>query len=823
MITYFADVIIPLPLPNLFTYRIPVGMEQMAKKYTRAVVPFGRKKRYAGLIVNVHENPPQAYQAKYIEQVLDEVPIINDKNFELWKWIQQYYMSPLGAVMNVALPSGFKISTETKITRHPDLSEIKEGLNDKEYLILEALESQAELNLEEISDILQQKTILPTINAMINKRLLITEEDMKLRFKPKMVAYIRLTTTYRSEKKLNEILNQLSSAPKQMEALMNYLKLSGWHTEKKVEVRKQILAQAMQKSTSSIKALIDKDVLEQYEKEEGRLNPFSIETELKLTLAQQQTVAVNSIQSFWEGNKPVLLHGVTSSGKTEVYIHLIKECIKKGKQALFLIPEIALTTQLVNRLKAHFGEDMGVYHSRFNDNERVETWNALLGIHKFAKFKLIVGARSSLFLPFEILGLIIVDEEQENSYKQFDPEPRYHARDVAIVAARIHKANIILGTATPSYESYENARNGKFGLVEMNQRFGNREMPTIQIADLKEAYAQKAMNGSFSPDLFHEITQALERKEQIILFRNRRGFAPRAQCTTCGWTSECQNCDISLTYHKFRKEMVCHYCGYQTEFPKICLQCGSPTVNLQGQGTEKIEEEISALFPHARVARMDLETTRQKHSYQKIISDFEDRQIDILVGTQMLSKGLDFDNVSLVGIMSADSILHYPDFRAYERAFSLMEQVAGRAGRKDKKGKVVIQSIDPENPILKKVQQHDYQGVFIEQLKHRKQFNYPPYSRLIQITIKHKDPQFLRIAAEHFGKYLKPLFSNNMLGPEPPTIARIRNWYIEHILLKLPANQTNTSLKRSIVESINHFKSQKEFGSVRIILDVDPQ
>jgi len=821
--TYFADVIVPLPLPRLFTYRIPLGMEQDARPLMRVVVPFGRKKLYAGLIAKVHSTPPAQYQAKYIEQVLDETPIINEVNYKLWQWISDYYMCPMGSVMNVALPAGFKISSETKITRHPELDEIKGKVNDKEYLILEALESQTHLSLEEIADLLQQKTILPTVNAMINKRMLITEEDMKLRFKPKMVPYVRLVESYRNEKKLNEILNALSSAPKQMEALMQYLKISGWHTENKVEVRKQILNEAMQKSASSIKALVDKGVFEIYEREEGRLNPFVLDTELKLKLTEQQTIAIEKIQGFWKEKKPVLLHGVTSSGKTEVYIQLIKDCIQQGKQALFLVPEIALTTQLVNRLKAHFGDQMGVYHSRFNDNERVETWNAILGIHKYSKFKLIVGARSSLFLPFDKLGLIIVDEEQENSFKQFDPEPRYHARDVAIVAATISKANIVMGTATPSYESYDNALKEKYGLVEMKQRFGNREMPKIEIADLKKANAEKAMHGSFSPELYQEIKQALERKEQIILFRNRRGFAPRAQCTTCGWTTDCKNCDISLTYHKFRKEMVCHYCGFSVPFPKTCGQCGSPTVNLQGQGTEKIEEEISELFPHARVARMDLETTRQKHSYQKLISDFEDRQIDVLVGTQMLSKGLDFDNVSLVGIISADSILHYPDFRAYEKAFSLMEQVAGRAGRKNKKGRVIIQSFDNENPILNKVQNHDYQGTYIEQLKHRKEFFYPPYSRLIQITLKHKDPQFLRIAAEHFGKYLKPTFKANMLGPEPPTIARIRNWYIEHMLLKIPANQTNKTLKRMILDAINHFKSQKEFNGVRIILDVDPQ
>tara|TARA_B100000795_G_scaffold82181_1_gene59420 strand:- start:79046 stop:81442 length:2397 start_codon:yes stop_codon:yes gene_type:complete len=798
-------------------------MEQDARPLMRVVVPFGRKKLYAGLIAKVHSTPPAQYQAKYIEQVLDETPIINEVNYKLWQWISDYYMCPMGSVMNVALPAGFKISSETKITRHPELDEIKGKVNDKEYLILEALESQTHLSLEEIADLLQQKTILPTVNAMINKRMLITEEDMKLRFKPKMVPYVRLVESYRNEKKLNEILNALSSAPKQMEALMQYLKISGWHTENKVEVRKQILNEAMQKSASSIKALVDKGVFEIYEREEGRLNPFVLDTELKLKLTEQQTIAIEKIQGFWKEKKPVLLHGVTSSGKTEVYIQLIKDCIQQGKQALFLVPEIALTTQLVNRLKAHFGDQMGVYHSRFNDNERVETWNAILGIHKYSKFKLIVGARSSLFLPFDKLGLIIVDEEQENSFKQFDPEPRYHARDVAIVAATISKANIVMGTATPSYESYDNALKEKYGLVEMKQRFGNREMPKIEIADLKKANAEKAMHGSFSPELYQEIKQALERKEQIILFRNRRGFAPRAQCTTCGWTTDCKNCDISLTYHKFRKEMVCHYCGFSVPFPKTCGQCGSPTVNLQGQGTEKIEEEISELFPHARVARMDLETTRQKHSYQKLISDFEDRQIDVLVGTQMLSKGLDFDNVSLVGIISADSILHYPDFRAYEKAFSLMEQVAGRAGRKNKKGRVIIQSFDNENPILNKVQNHDYQGTYIEQLKHRKEFFYPPYSRLIQITLKHKDPQFLRIAAEHFGKYLKPTFKANMLGPEPPTIARIRNWYIEHMLLKIPANQTNKTLKRMILDAINHFKSQKEFNGVRIILDVDPQ
>ncbi len=813
----------PIGLPKLFTYRIPKDLEAEAKPFVRAVVPFGRKKLYAGLIAKVHSTPPEAYQAKYIEQILDDQPIIHEVNFKQWEWVAQYYMSTLGSVMNTALPAGFKISSETKITKHPELTTIKTDLNDKEYLILEALESQSQLSLSSISEILQQSTVLPLINGMINKRLLITEEDMKRRFKPKLVVYIRLTPNFRNEKNLNEVMNDLASAPKQMEALLQYLKLSNWHTNKRVELRRQVLNEAMQKSTGAVKALIDKKVFELYEREEGRLNPFLIDSDLKLELTEQQTTALSKIKGFWQEKKPVLLHGVTSSGKTEVYIKLLKECIDKGKQALLLIPEIALTTQLVNRLKSHFGKDMGVYHSRFNDNERVETWNAVLGSHKYSSFKLIVGARSALFLPFSNLGLVIVDEEQENSFKQFDPDPRYHARDLAIVTAKMHQADVLLGTATPSYESFENARNHKYGLVEMKERFGNRPMPKIQISDLKQAYSQKEMRMSFGPDLFHEMVQALERKEQIILFRNRRGFAPRAQCTTCGWTSDCKNCDISLTYHKFRKELVCHYCGFNIPFPKTCGQCGSATVYMQGQGTEKIEEELNELFPQSRIARMDLETTRQKHSYQKIISDFEERQIDILVGTQMLSKGLDFDHVSLVGIISADSILHYPDFRAYERAYSLMEQVSGRAGRKNKTGKVVIQAFDSDNPILSSVQKHNYEGVYKEQLKHRKQFHYPPFSRLIQLTLKHKDPQVLRVSAEHFAKYLKPEFKENMLGPEAPTIARIRNWYIEQILIKLPANQTNTAAKRLIQEAINHFKSQKEFSGIRIVIDVDPQ
>ena len=696
----FVDVILPLPLKQLFTYGIPGNLLNEIKVGKRVIVQFGSRKIYTAIVYSIHQNAPKEYQTKDIVSVLDENPIANEQQLKLWQWIAKYYMCSVGEVFKAALPSGLKLESETKVIYNPqDIDQKK--FNSTETLVLDFLADKNIASITEISSALNRKDSLPVIKSLLDKKAVILEEKLRENYKPKTESYIKLDNSITTKSQLNEIFDSLSRAPKQLHILMSYIKLSGsFMNSKTIDVSKKQLIEDSKSSSAIIKSLVERNILSEYDKTISRLNESVVDQIEIKELSEAQQKAHDEIKEQYKEKNVVLLHGVTSSGKTEIYIHLIKEQIEKGKQVLYLLPEIALTAQIINRLKSVFGNRVGIYHSKFSDSERVEVYQNILKQDTEKKYDVILGVRSSLFLPYSNLGLIIVDEEHENTYKQYDPAPRYNARDCSIVLAQMHQAKVLLGTATPSIESYFNSKANKYGLVQLNTRFQNIKLPEIQLVDILRAKKRKEMKSHFSPTLLDGIKDSLAMNEQVILFQNRRGFAPYLECDMCGWIPYCTNCDVSLTYHRHKNELVCHYCGYTIRSPKTCKACGNTAVQTRGFGTQKIEDEIKIFFPEAIVARMDLDSTRSKNAYLNIISGFEDGKIDILIGTQMVSKGLDFDNVSLVGILNADNMLNYPDFRAFERSYQLMAQVSGRAGRKNKQGKVIIQSSNPEHPIL---------------------------------------------------------------------------------------------------------------------------
>lgn len=822
--THFVDVILPLAIPNTYTYRVPKGWENLMKIGQRVIVQFGKgQKQYSAIVSNIHHEAPANYQAKYLDSLLDEEPILFDAQLNFWKWISTYYMAHLGEVMNAALPGGLRLASETRVLLHPEYQAVVNELSDEEYLVVEALELRNVLDLSEISEILEVKHIQPKVKSLIEKKAVITEEEIKQRYKPKMVDYVRLTEKAADETQLKEVFDELERAPRQLEMLMTYLQISQHYSQKPQEVKKLVLQKAVNASASLLNELVKKEVFELYQVEAGRLEPGKVSSNQK-DLSEAQLGAMSSIKEQWKKQDVVLLHGVTSSGKTEVYIKLIQEAIDRGEQVLYLLPEIALTTQIVQRLQAIFGEKVGVFHSRFNENERVEVWNNVLKFKKevFEDFQIILGARSALFLPFHQLGLVIVDEEHENTFKQYDPAPRYHGRDAAIVLAMQQKAKVLLGSATPSVESYRNAEQGKYGFVELMKRHGNIQLPEILVADVKEATKKKKMKSHFSPMLLELMEESLEAEKQIILFQNRRGYSPILMCETCGNAPQCLNCDVSLTYHKFKKELNCHYCGHHRKLPATCPSCGDTNLRVKGFGTEKIEEELAIYLPEAKIARMDLDTTRSKKAYHQIITAFQEKEIDILVGTQMVTKGLDFEDVALVGVLNADNMLYFPDFRAFERSYQLMSQVSGRAGRKGKRGKVVIQSFNPDHQIIRQVIDHDFAGMYKNELIDRRNFHYPPFYRLIHLNLRHKNQQKLHQAAQVFARQLRGTFGKRVLGPEEPSIARIRNYYHQNIMLKLEKAASIPKSKQLLRETLQAFAQSEEGRSVRVVIDVDP-
>jgi len=821
--TLFADIILPVPVHQLFTYRIPFEMNDYIYAGIRVVVPFGKSKLLTGIVINVHENIPANYQAKYIEHVLDDSPIIKQEQFKLWQWISDYYMAPIGDVMNAALPSNFKLASETKIVLHPDYNNDYSQLDDRQYQIVEALEIRETLDLKEISEIVGIKTIQPIIKVLMDKKVVFTLEELNNKFTPKTAIYIVLNEKYLDNDQLESLIQQLEtkkSTHKQLENLLLLIR-EGNYNNGKIEpvLRKQL--ESVGASISTLNTLEKNGYITQERFEISRFKEKNNSVKEFKKLSDSQLNGLNEIRSTFETKQVTLLHGVTGSGKTEVYVELIQEQIEKGKQVLFLLPEIALTTQLITRLSSYFGDLIGVYHSKFNQNERVEIWNHVLNNNP-NQFRIILGARSSIFLPFADLGLIIVDEEHESSFKQYDPSPRYNARDCAIVLGHMHKAKVLLGSATPAMETYFNAKNGKYGLVELSDRFGGIQMPEIFCADLKKERKNKSMQSHFSAFLVDHIRLALNNKEQIILFQNRRGYTPLWMCEICNWTPKCKNCDVSLTYHKQTNTLKCHYCGYLTPPVGTCSCCGSNRLKMLGFGTEKIEDDLSLIFPNIRIQRMDLDTTRSKNAYENIISEFENRNVDVLIGTQMVTKGLDFDNVSLVGILDADMLLNRNDFRAFERSYQLMSQVAGRSGRKNKRGSVIIQTGDVDNWVIQKVIAHDYKGFYESEIVERKNYFYPPFYKIIEFTLKHKDENLVNQASNEFAKSLREIFKERVLGPEFPVVARVNNQFIKVIKLKIERDAPEKKIKERINELIDSFYSAPVNKSIRLLIDVDP-
>jgi primosomal protein N' (replication factor Y) (superfamily II helicase) len=813
---FFVEVILPLSLPKTFTYSVSEAEYNYIKIGMRLAVPFGKTKIYTALVLNLHQNAPNLYDAKEIHQILDEIPIVNQLQINHWLWIADYYMCNIGDVYRGAMPSALLLESETIVSQKNDLFVDQSKLTDDEFLVYEALQQQSSLKVQDIMKILNRKNILPIIHKLMDKNILIIQEEINEVYKPKLVRYIRLHSQYDNNEGLSLLLETLKKAEKQKEIVLQYFQLSA--SEKKPISVKQLIEKANSTSTV-IKTLIDKEIFEEYYIQVDRIDINHKTSDDLLVLSAAQEIAFHQINKSFATQNVCLLHGVTSSGKTEIYTKIIETYIKEEKQVLFLLPEIALTTQLVSRLRLHFGNKIAVFHSKYNNNERVEVWKQVL--NHSPKAQIVIGARSALFLPFSNLGLIIVDEEHEQTFKQVDPAPRYHARDAAIVLANAHKAKVLLGSATPSLETYFNAKSNKFGLVEVTERFGNVKMPEIELVDLKEKYHKKQMSGHFSDTLIDEVIDALSLGEQIILFQNRRGFSPVLECMTCGNVPQCSQCDVSLTYHKHKNQLRCHYCGYSIAKPITCHQCGSLELTTKGFGTEQIQQELIELFPSAKIGRMDQDTTRGKFGFEKIIDSFKNREIDILVGTQMLAKGLDFDNVSLVGIMNADNMLYHPDFRAFERSFQMMTQVAGRSGRSEKQGKVIIQTYNQEHNIIQQVVQNDYLSMYKEQLYEREIYKYPPYFRIIKITIKHKDYEKLKEGS----MWLYQVFAQNLqipvLGPEEPAISRIRNEYIRTILIKIPQNHSLIGTKKTIQKILNSFDAVGQFKSIKIQTNVD--
>jgi len=815
----YVSVILPIAIPKLYTYFVPPELTEMVQFGIRIEVVFGKSKRYAALVVDLHDEPPIEYKAKSLTSIIDEKPIITALQYNLWQWVAKYYCCSLGEVMNAALPGNLKLTSETLVTLSPIYDPNYQGLKDAEFMVCEALNYQQELSVDAIRKILDKKNkraVYPVINSLLQKKIIYLKEELKEKYKPKKITCVRLHSTYIEDSKLlQEAFELLKRSDRQVETLMAYLQLSKEHKF----VKRSDLCKKANVNTSVINAMVKKEVIELYDREISRINPYADELIDQSPLSNQQKRAVSEIDSIFEKQSVVLLHGVTGSGKTRIYIEAIQKVLASGGQVLYLIPEIALTIQIVSRLQKIFGDKIGVFHSRLNNNERVEMW------HFVKKGKpIVMGVRSSLFLPFENLKLIIVDEEHDTSFKQYDPAPRYNARDTAVYLAHLHGAKVILGTATPSLETFYNAQQKKYGLVSINERFGGITMPEIVLVDALEEYKAKKLQAHFTTVLLSELNKALDNGEQAILFQNRRGYAPTVFCKNCNWSQECKNCDVSLTYHKFTDNLRCHYCGYQVPVPPSCPACGEHQLDNRGFGTEKIEDELSKLIPKARVARMDFDTVKGKNSHAQLIHQFEDRQIDILVGTQMVTKGLDFENVSIVGVLSADHLLKFPDFRSTERTFQMITQVSGRAGRKRKRGKVIVQAFNVKHPVISEIIKNDYQGFFHREMKERQTFQYPPFNRLIQITFKHKVARTVNQATRLYTHLAKEQLGDRVIGPAVPGIPRVRGQYILVLMIKMEKNNQLIKKTKSFLENTARTtKSEKGFSSVRINIDVDPQ
>lgn len=821
--TLFAELLLPVPVPRLFTYRIPFQLNDHVRVGQRAIVQFGDRKIMTGLIFSIHEDVPKDFEAKSILEILDDFPAVNEVQLKLFEWMADYYMCSLGEVMNAALPAGLKLSSESMVQIHPafNLRESTLDFSEKEVMLLKRLENGT-MTYTEISKFLGVKFIFAILKSLSAKEAIILFEEVKEKFKPKTEKRIRLRQAFNNPKALEDLFLTLEAKPKQEAILLRYLQevpvLHSPESNKSGIAKKTLLDGDI--SESSVNTLIKHEILEEFDTVVPRFGFTDPRDTPVILLSEEQERVLHEIINSFETHTATLLHGITGSGKTEIYINLIKKALESDTQVLYLLPEIALTTQIVQRLKKIFGASMGVYHSRFSDNERVEVWNGILS----GKFRFVIGVRSSIFLPFENLGLIIVDEEHDASYKQQEPAPRYHARDVAMVVAQLHHAKVLLGSATPSVESYYHAKQNKYGLVKLEKRFGDARLPEIVLANMGHERKMKTIKGEFSRMLLQRIEETLARKEQVIIFQNRRGYSPMMSCEDCGWVPKCVNCAVSLTYHQYRHALVCHYCGYRENVPDNCPSCTSTRVKTVGYGTEKLEEELNVFFPDLKVQRMDLDTTRSKTGYDSILASFENGETDILVGTQMVTKGLDFDKVSLVGVFNADRMMHFPDFRSYERAYQLITQVSGRAGRRARQGQVVIQTSNPEHPVLNFILNNNFDEFYRREITDRQQHDYPPFTRLIEIVIKHTDKRVSQDASRHLAALLRAQLTKvKIMGPAEPMVSKIRNQYLMSILIKIIRGKSDlNSIKQHIQDSINTLSKEKTFRNVRMIVDVDP-
>lgn len=820
----YADIILPVPIPKWFTYSIGVDIQDQIGIGFRVMVQFGKKKILTGIVARVHQKAPEVYQAKPILDLLDDYPVVNALQIKFWSWMASYYCCHIGEVMNAALPSGLKLSTESRVQVHPDFDLDDPGfpMDERELLLLDTLSKHDEMNVEQVDQLLPGKTSHKIIKSLLAKGAILVYESVKEKYSPKTEHRIRLAPKYAAQKSsLEALFDALKGKEKQEEVLLKYLQ------QVSVFQRPEDNAQGLPKnvltdhgcSPSSIDTLVKKGVLESFKVLVSRFETQPV-SDKEIELSAVQTEALQSIHQQFEEKNTVLLQGITGSGKTEIYAQLIKDVLQSGSQVLLLLPEIALTTHLVYRLQKIFGDKMGVFHSKYSDNERVEVWQGVLK----GKYNFIIGVRSSLFLPFDSLGLVIVDEEHESSYKQFDPAPRFQARDAAIMLSWMHQAKTLLGTATPAFESYYNAQNGKYGFVKIDKRYGNAELPHFFLADMLSDKKKNLLKLDFTRLLREKIQDTLNRQEQVLIFQNRRGYAPYISCDECGWIPECEHCDVSLTYHQYQEELRCHYCGFKEKTPVSCQACGSQKLTTVGTGTERIEESLGLLFPEARIARMDLDTTRSKYGYQRILEDFGAGNVDILVGTQMITKGLDFDKVSLVGIVDADRILFYPDFRAGERAFQQITQVAGRAGRRDKTGEVIIQTRRPDQLIFKQIMSGNYSDFYRQEMGERKQFFYPPFVKNIKVITKHKDFKTAENAARNLKNLLTDIEAKKIiLGPEKSLIAKIKNLYLFEIWIKLDkSGNVQQFFKQQLLEKVQELQADKRFRAVRFLIDVDP-
>ncbi len=813
---YYVDVILPINLKQLLTYSLPKDLVEYCQVGTRVAVPLGKKNLYTAVVVNIHDKKPLHYEAKPIKEVLDGFPILNIFQLKLFKWVKSYYLSSYNEILKACLPSALLIQSETLIQLQEDVNIIEEDLSDDEYLVVEAIEKQQQISLKDIQKMLNKTSALKVVNSLLEKNIILIDKKVVEKYKPKLKTFLTLKEIYNKKEHFNTLIENLNRAQKQKAVLFEYFKLKA-QSEKPIS--KAQLAKSANVSDGVVKSLIDKNILVEYTIKQDRVKGKDNSTSTEILLSQDQNLAFASIKETFQKKDTILFKGITSSGKTEIYLKLIQEQLQDTNQVLYLLPEIALTTQLISRIQEKFGKKVLVYHSKYSANERVEIYKKVL--HN-SSAQIIVGTRSAIFLPYSNLKFIIVDEAHENSYKQHDPSPRYHARDTAIVLSKIHKTKILLGTATPSFESFYNVRQDKFGFVELNKRYGDVKPPKINVIDLKDRYKRKQMQGHFSLDLIERIQKSLKRGKQVIIFQNRRGYSPVMECTTCGHVPQCPSCDVSLTVHKINNTLRCHYCGYKMAIQKRCLACSSTNLRLSGFGTEQIEQEAKSLFPKANIKRMDLDSTRGKYDFEKLISSFENLETDILIGTQMLTKGLDFRNVDLVAVMHADGLLFFPNFRAFEKCYQLLVQVSGRAGRTKEQGDVVIQTFNPNHPVINYVVSEDYLGLYKTEMEQRKDFKYPPNFKMIKLIFKSRDYNRLNEASDWLCTYLKQIFKSNVLGPEFPTVSRIRNQHIKHVILKIPPSQSLSKTKAYLEEGVKRYENVGSFKSVRLNIDVDP-